>query len=147
MNDEEEERVGDSNKKNTPLLRSRKRRCFSAARDKPSLKCRINVAFFSPLSSNEETETKYELDIGNYAPSNRHHILNPRFTPFYSTDLKRATSNNDTIELISGRSDRLPLSRMPIIYEQQEWEGEIIAERDAKQGCGTPRKQYLVRWK
>ncbi len=38
-------------------------------------------------------------------------------------------------------------SRMAIIYEQQSWEGEIVDERDMKQGRRRPRKQYLVRWK
>ncbi len=33
-----------------------------------------------------------------------------------------------------------------IVYEQQSWEGEIIDERDMKQGRGRPRKQH-VRWK
>jgi hypothetical protein len=31
---------------------------------------------------------------------------------------------------------------MVVIYEQQSWEGEIIDERDMKQGRGRPRKQY-----
>ena len=31
--------------------------------------------------------------------------------------------------------------------EQQSWGGEIIDERDSRQGRGRPRKQYLVRWK
>ena len=36
---------------------------------------------------------------------------------------------------------------MAVIYEQQSWEGEIVGEKDVKQGRGRPRKQYLVRWK
>ena len=35
-------------------------------------------------------------------------------------------------------------SRMAVIYEQQSWEGEIINERDMKQGHGRPHKQHLV---
>ncbi len=31
-------------------------------------------------------------------------------------------------------------SRMAIIYEQQSWEGEIVDERDMKQGRRRPRK-------
>ena len=54
-------------------------------------------------------------------------------------------SGSDMMEFAGGRSDlRLP-SRMTVIYEQQSWEGEIINERDVKQGRGRPRKQYLVR--
>ena len=37
-------------------------------------------------------------------------------------------------------------SCMAVIYEQQSWEGEIVDERDMKQGRGRSHKQYLVRW-
>jgi len=33
-----------------------------------------------------------------------------------------------------------------VIYEQQIWEGEILNEREVKQGRGRPRKQYLIQW-
>lgn len=35
---------------------------------------------------------------------------------------------------------------MAVIYEQQSWEGKIVDEREAKQGRGRPRKQYLIQW-
>ena len=100
--------------------------------------------FSSPLSFDEETEMRDESDISSYKP---HHISDSRPTSSHPTDLEGDTSDDGTRELPGGRSDRRPRARMAVIYERQSWKEEIIDERDAKQGRGRPRKQYLVRWK
>ena len=50
------------------------------------------------------------------------------------------TSDDGKMEIADGRS------RAAVIYEQQSREGEIINERDMKQGHGRPHKQHLVLW-
>lgn len=37
--------------------------------------------------------------------------------------------------------------RSTVVYQEQRWEGEIVNEKDLKQGRGRPRKQYLIQWK
>ncbi len=138
----------DGDKKTTPLMRSTKKRCLSAVGEEPLSKRRIKSRrFSSPFSSDEETKTGDESDISSYAPSKPHHALVPRPTPSRSTGLEGDTSDDGPMGLAGGRSDRRPPSRMAVVYQQQSWEGKIVDERDAKQGRGRPRKQYLVRWK
>ena len=106
--------------------------------------CTKHRRFSSPLSSDEETEMGDESDISSYKP---HHILDSRPNPSHSTNLEGDTNDDGRGELPYGRSDPGLRARMAVIYERQSWEGEIIDEKDVKQGRGRPRKQYLVRWK
>ena len=142
---EETEEVGERDESQTPPLRATKKRPLSPAQEKSCVKRRTKRRrFSSPLSSDKETEMEDESDISSYKP---HHISDSRPTPSHSTDLEGDTSDDGTRELPGGRSDRRPRARMTVIYERQSWEGEIIDEKDVKQGRGRPRKQYLVRWK
>lgn len=56
------------------------------------------------------------------------------------TSLQGDRSDDGAMDLAGGRS------QMAVIYEQQSWKGEIVQERDVKQGNGRPRKQYLIQW-
>lgn len=147
--DEEEEPDGDSIKNNTPLPRSPpQKRCLPAAENKPPSKHLTKRRHFSlPLSSDEETEIRDESDTTSYAPCKSHHILNLEPTSFHSTGPDGGTSDYDALDFTGGKLNRRLPSRTAVVYEQQSWEGEIIEERDVKQGRGRPRKEYLVRWK
>ena len=140
--DDEEEFERDNDENNPPWLRSRKKRCRSTACEKSSrkrgMKCR---RLSSPPPSDEEPQTGEKSDCCHYMPSTTHHISKLRLASSHLTGLVGDTSDDGKMESAGGRS------RMAIIYEQQCWEGEIIDERDMKQGRGRPRKQYLVRWK
>ncbi|MCJ1473158.1 hypothetical protein MMC13_001809 [Lambiella insularis] len=146
--DEEEEPDGDSVKHNTPLPCPTKKRCLSAAEKKSSSKRLIKRRrFSSPLSSDEETETRDESDTTSYIPRKPHHILTRGPTPSHPTGLDGGISNHNALDVASGELDRRLVSRTAVIYEQQSWEREIIHERDVKQRRGRPRKEYLVEWK
>jgi len=141
---EREEDMEDDGKRpdsDTPLLRSAKE-SLSFAREKPRVKRRVKRRrFSSPLSSDEKNVTGDESDISSHRSSRPHYSSNPRPTSSHSTGFGGDTSDDGKMESVGERS------RMAIIYEQQSWEGEIVDERDMKQGRGRPRKQYLVRWK
>jgi len=142
---EETEDVGERDESQTPPLRFTKKRPLSPAKKKSYEKRRTKRRrFSSPLSSDEEAETREESDISSYKP---HHVPDFRPTPSHSTHLEGDTSDDGTRELPGGRSDRRPRARIAVIYERQSWEGEIVDEKHVKQGRGRPRKRYLVRWK
>ena len=146
--DEKEEPDADSVKNNPPLLRSTKKRCLSATEKKPPLKRLIKRRrFSSPLSSDEETETWDKSSTTSYAPFKPHHTLTLRPTPSHSTGLKGGISNHNALDFAGGQSDRRLASQTTVILEQQSWEGEIITERDVKQGRSRPRKEFLIEWK
>ena len=146
--DEEEKPDGGSVKNNTPLPRSTKKRCLSGAKKKPSSKRLIKRRrFSSPLFLDEETEERDESDTTNYAPRKPHHISILAPSPSHSTGLDGGISDDDMLDFAGRQPDRRLASRTAVVYEQQSWEGEIIEERDVKQGRGRPRKEYLVEWK
>lgn len=138
----EDEETGRDNDENSPsLLHPTKKRGRPAACEKSFRRRGMRRhRFSSPFSSDLEIETNEDSDYSNYTPSKAHNILKPRLASSRSIDLEKDT-NDDKIEFADERS------RMTVIFEQQSWEGEIIDERDSKQGRGRPRKQYLVRWK
>ncbi len=141
---EEMEDVGERDKSQTPPLRSTRKKPLPA-QEKSCVKRRTKRRrFSSPLSSDEEAEIGDGSVISSYKS---HHVSDFRPSPSHSTDLEGDTSDDSTRELPGGRSDRRLRARMAVIYERQSWEGEIVDERDVKQGRGRPRKQYLVRWK
>jgi len=62
-------------------------------------------------------------------PPKPYQISTPRSTSSRLSRSEGNVSNNNTV-----------------IYERQIWEGEILNEREVKQGRGRPRKQYLIQW-
>jgi hypothetical protein len=149
--EEEEEDIGESNggcdKKKTLLLRSIKKRSLPTAGGKPRAKRIKRRRFSSPLSLDEETEMDDESDISSYTPSKPYYVSNSPLNSSHLAGPEGGTSDDGTTEFVGGRSNRRAMSRMAVIYEQQRWNGEIIDERDAKQGRGRPRKRYLLQWK
>jgi len=134
----------DCDKKKTPLLRSMKKRSLPTAGGKPRakrIKCR---RFSSPSPSDEKTEMDDESDIGSYTPSKPHHFSNSPVSSSHLAGPEGSTSDDGTTNLLGGRPNRRTISRMAVVYEQQRWDGEIIEEKDAKQGRGRPRKRYLI---
>ncbi|KAI4157880.1 MAG: hypothetical protein LQ342_007947 [Letrouitia transgressa] len=128
-----------SHKKNTPRP-IRKRR--PTAVEKASLqRATKRHRFSSPLISDETEETEDDSDVSIYAPTKPYRTISPR-----STGLWGGISDHKELK-ISSQSKWPRASQTAVIYEQQGWEGEIVDERDVKQGPGRPRKQYLVRWK
>lgn len=97
--------------------------------------------FSSPLISDETEETGDDSDVSSYAPTKPYRAISPR-----SIGLWGSISDHKELK-IGGQSKWPRASQTAVIYEQQGWEGEIVDERDVKQGPGRPRKQYLVRWK
>ncbi|KAL9128711.1 MAG: hypothetical protein Q9217_002672 [Psora testacea] len=143
----EEKDDNDTNQNNLPSPRSTKKRCRSTAERKPRVEWRIKRRrFSSPLSSHKETETEDDLaGISSFTRSDPYRISKPQATSPPSTRPEKG--DRSKMRFTGERSNRRSLSRMAVIYEQQSWAGEIIDERDAKQGLGRPRKQYLVEWK
>jgi hypothetical protein len=135
---------GGCDKKKTPLLRSMKKRSLPTAGEKPRAK-RIKCRRFSSSSpSDEKTKMNDESNIGSYTPSKSHHFSNSPLSSSHLAGPKGSTSDDGTTEFVGGRPNRRPISRMAVVYEQQRWDGEIIEEKDAKQGRGRPRKRYLI---
>ncbi len=141
MADEEEGFSGDSERDTLPYLHPTKKRSLCRVGEKPSKKRRIKRhPFSSRLSSDADMGTGDESDISSYTPSKPRHISKPRPTSSHLTSLQGDTSDDGAMDLVGGRS------QIAVIYEQQSWKGEIVQERDVKQGRGRPRKQYLVQW-
>ena len=139
--DNEEEGYSGNGKRDTlPDLHPTKKRSLCGVGEKPRKKRRTKRHLFSSrLYSDAETETGDESDISSYTPSKPYHISKPRPTsPLIS--LQGDASNNGVMDLVGGGS------QMAVIYEQQSWKGEIVQERDVKQGYGRPRKQYRIQW-
>jgi len=134
------------NKKKTSLLPFTKKRGRSAAGERPPPQRRTKRhRFSSPLFSDDETESDDESVISRCTPFKPYHILTPRPT---SSCLSRSEGDvsNSKMELAGSQSSRRPIPKMTVIYERQSWAGEILDEREVKQGRGRPRKQYLIRW-
>ena len=128
--DDEEEPDGDSEKDNSPVLRSTKKRSLSTAEDKPHVQRHIKHGrFSSPLSSDEETETGGESEISSYTPWVPYRASNTRPVSSRSTGLEEDISDDGKTEFTRGRS------QTTVIYEQQSWQGEIIREKNVKQGA------------
>ena len=133
---------GEIHENSLPLLYSTKKRYRSLAHGKSFRKrCMKRHRFSSPFSSNLETDTGEESDYSIYEPSKAHDVFKIRPASSQSISLEEDATKYDKMEVAGERS------RMAVIYEQQSWEGEIIDERNTKQGRGRPRKQYLIRWK
>ena len=133
-------RPGDNNEKSA-LLRPMSNRRRSAA-GKRRVKRR---RFSSPLSS-EESGTADESDFSSYASTEPHPPRSSRQTSNHSGGPGEDTSDGSGMK-IGGQSKSPPASPMVVIYEQQCWAGEIIDEKEVRQGRGRPRKQYLIQWK
>ena len=126
----------------SPLLRFTKKKRRLTANEKSFRKRPMKRhRFSSPFSSDLKTETDDESDYSQYTPSKAHDVLKFSSASAHPISLEKGLSENGKTEVGGERG------RMTVIYEQQSWEGEIIDERDTKQGRGRPRKQYLVRWK
>ena len=125
-----------------PSLRPAKRRYRPSAHNKPFRRRGTKRhRFSSPFSSDLEIDTGEESDHSTYTSSKAHDSSKSRPRPSYPISLNGDASEGGKMEIANERSG------MAVIYEQQSWEGEIIDERDTKQGRGRPRKQYLVQWK
>lgn len=145
--EEEEEPQGDDDKNKTSLLSSTKKRGRSTAGERPPSQRRSKrYRFSSPPSSDDETESDDESVISTCTPSKPYHISIPRPT---SSRLNRSEGDisNDKMELAGSRSNRRPIPKRTVIYERQSWAGEVIDEREVKQGRGRPRKQCLIQLK
>ena len=125
-----------------PSLHSTKKRYRSLAHEKSFRKRGMKRhRFSSPFSSDLETDTGEESDYSIYTLSKGHDVFKLRSAFSQSISSEEGTTEYEKMK-VAGE-----LSRMAVIYEQQSWEGEIIDERNTKQGRGRPRKQYLIRWK
>lgn len=136
----------DGNKNKTFMLPSTKKRGRSTAGERPPPQRRTKRhRFSSPLFPDDETESDDESVISRCTSSRPCHISTPRPT---SSCLSRSEGNvsNSKMELAGPQSSRRPIPKMTVIYELQSWAGEIVDEREVKQGRGRPRKQYLIRW-
>jgi len=143
---DEKESESDADKYKTPSPRSTKKRSLPFVEDKLRVKRRIKRHHFSSrLSLDEQTETEDESDISSYTPVKPHHILNLP-SSFHSTDFDEDTGG-DAMKCKDEQPNKILISRTAIIYEQQRREGKIVDERNAKQECGRPRKEYRVHWK
>ena len=139
---EDDETDQETRENSLPLLRPTKKRHRPSAREKSFRKRGTKRhRFSSPFSSDLETDTGEESDYSIYKPSKAHDVFKIRPASSRSISLEEDATKYDKMKVAGERS------RMAIIYEQQSWEGEIIDERNTKQGRGRPRKQYLVRWK
>jgi len=131
-------------KKKTPLLRSMEKRSLPTAGGKARakrIKCRRSS---SPSPPDEKTEMNDESDIGSYTPFKPHHFSNSPVISSHLIGPEGSTSDDGITKFVGGRPNRGPISRMAVVYEQQRWDGEIIEEKDAKQGRGRRRKRYLI---
>ncbi len=131
-------------KKKTPLLRSMEKRSLPTAGGKARakrIKCRRSS---SPSPPDEKTEMNDESDIGSYTPFKPHHFSNSPVSSSHLIGPEGSTSDDGITKFVGGRPNRGPISRMAVVYEQQRWDGEIIEEKDAKQGRGRRRKRYLI---
>lgn len=139
---------GSHERKETPLLRSKNKRPLSSAPIKSCVKRRNkHHRFSSPLPYDEETEeTGNESDISDYVPNNSYNTVNTPAPSRRSAGIADGMSDTEKLEL-GGQIEWSPTSPTNIVYEQQKWEGKIIAEKAKRQRRGRPRKQYLVRWK
>ncbi|CAF9941279.1 MAG: hypothetical protein HETSPECPRED_003040 [Heterodermia speciosa] len=139
---EDDETDQETRENSLPLLRPTKKRHRPSAREKSFRKRGTKRhRFSSPFSSDLETDTGEESDYSIYKPSKAHDVFKIRPASSRSISPEEDATKYDKMEVAGERS------RMAIIYEQQSWEGEIIDERNTKQGRGRPRKQYLIRWK
>ena len=139
---EDDETDQETRENSLPLLRPTKKRHRPSAREKSFRKRGTKRhRFSSPFSSDLETDTGEESDYSIYTPSKGHDVFKIRPASSQSISLNGDASEDSKMETAGERSETA------VIYEQQSWEGEIIDERDRKQGRGRPRKQYLVRWK
>lgn len=134
---------GERDDGDTPLLlRSVKKRPLSSVKEERRVKRRVKRhRFSSPLSSDEDTATGDESDISSYTSSRFHRPSKSQPTSSDSIGFEGDTCDGSKMKAVGERSC------MAVIYEQQSWEGEIVDERDMKEGLGRPRKQYYVQWK
>lgn len=140
--DGDDELGRDNNENNRPFLRSMKKRYRSTACEKSTEKRGVKrYRFSSPLSSDQGIETGEKSDHSSHEPCEAHSVSKAQPASSYSIGLEGGRSDDSKMAFAGERS------RMAVIYEQQSWEGEVIDERDTKQGRGRPPKQYLVRWK
>ena len=136
------ENDGETRENSLPLLRQAKRRYRPSAREKSFRRGGTKRHHFSsPFSSELETDTGDESDYSMYTPSKAHDVSKSRPASSCPISFNGDTSEDSKMEIAGERFG------MAVIYEQQRWEGEIIVEKDTKQGRGRPHKQYLVRWK
>lgn len=136
----------DGNKNKTSLLSSTMKRGRSTLGERPpSQRRRKRRRFSLPLSSDDETESDDESVISSYTPSKPYNVSTPRPT-LSRLSRSEGDDSNGKVELAGSQSSRCPIPKTTVIYERQSWAGEIIDEREVKQGRGRPRKQYLIQW-
>jgi hypothetical protein len=141
-------KVNDKNDQNAKTFSSfPKERSQSSTQKDPFLKRRIKRRrFSSPASSNEETEIQDESTFSSCTPFKPYNISTTQSASSQAI-LAEDASKDDKMEFVNERQKRPSTSRTTVIYERQSWEGEVVGERDVRQGRGRPRKQYLVQWK
>ena len=146
-NDAEQYREDDETNReiheNSPLLlRSAKKRYPPSTREKSFWRRGTKRhRFSSPFSSELEADTGEESDCSIYTPFKVPDVSKSRSATSFLIGLNRDASQGSKMKIAGEQSG------MAVIYKQQSWEGEIIDERNTKQGRGRPRKQYLVQWK
>lgn len=133
---------------NQSRLQSGRKRLFPANEQRPPLRRGVKRHRFSSQfpSSDEDTDTEDESDVSNYTPFKRRRPLKSHLASTHLTDIE--VNISDSIDTDPGGHTRQSSScHTAVVYEQQRWHGEIIAERDGPgQGRGRRRKQYLIRW-
>ena len=146
-NEAEQDREDDENDReiyenSPPLPRLAKKRYRPSTREKSFRRHGTKRhRFSSPFSSELEVDTSEESDHSIYTPSKVPDVSKFRSASSSPISLNRDASQGNKMKIVGEQSG------MAVIYKQQSWEGEIVDERDTKQGRGRPRKQYLVRWK
>lgn len=129
-------------------LQSRTKRSFPTKEQKPPSRRGVKRhRFSSPFcSSDEDTDTEDESDMSNYTSFKRRRPLKSHLasTPLTDRGINVSDSTDTNLE---GHTRQSSSCHTAVVYEQQRWQGEIIAERDGPgQGRGRRRKEYLIRW-
>jgi len=141
--DNNKEKLKRDNDEKSALLHPIKKRCRSAVEKKLPLKRCVKCHFLSPLSSDDGTETGPESDTGSYVPAKPCRTSNRQsFFSFLLTGCERKPNSVDALESVNGRLKWHPFSQTTVVNKQQCLKEEIMQQRDVRQGCGRPQKQY-----
>lgn len=141
--DNNEEELKEDNDEKSAFLHPIKKRCWSVAEKKLSLKRCVKCCFLSPLSSDDEIETGPESDTSSYAPAKLCCTSNRRL--FFSsllTGCERKLNPVDALESVNERLKWCSLFQTAVVNKQQCSKEKIVHQRDVRQGCRRPQKQY-----
>lgn len=119
----------------------------------PPIKRRIKRHRFSSPFTSDESGTDFESDSSQHKPRRRYNIrryntsgLLPSPSSVPPKCPKGKIEETKARIGANGRATQQLVSQGAVVYEQQSWEGQILAEREVQGGRGRPRKQYLICW-